>query len=869
MPAKLKEAPDKAMAQDGPVYVVQHNHFDPVWRRCWERPFDYRGKRYRPYCELEEYFITIWLQNAERGAVFSEGQAEVFRKFVEGDPERLQTVRRLVNSGAIELTAAGLTVPDTNMPSGETLLRNLAAGQWFFEETFGIIPDVGWLEDAFGQSAQIPQIYRGCGCRSVQRLSYKRVPGDYWKGLDGTVIYTKDPERVTYAGGGIKIAPCPACDGVGCGQCGYRGLADTSHATDEEILRALETHDPSGPWSLVQIGGEEAVPNPRLPELVELARERLGRDIRFGGFTLMNRYHAEEISRADDPGLEVPDQVEANPVSTGCYVSRIGVKQRFREMENLLIAAEKWATVGHLLDGDYPRALLDEAWRQLLFCAFHDAITGTHIDAAYHEILERLESVQELSEEALSTTLNALEERVESREDDLCLLLYNAESWARTHPVRIPVYTFGRNPSLLDAEGNPLRVLDVRVEGPRTEYVILPPPVPPLGYTAILLGPEEKPADQGVWTESPGTYDTGVYRVTVSGQGIRSIRGLRTGHEIGDGQGYLVNELILEEDIGHPWGTMQPPSFEERLGSHTSRVRTRRGPGCLEIVVTGQYRGSDPNTHQVAWSQRAWLYDGQERIDFETEILWDTAQRRIRLAFPTGCRTEEATCSIPYGALPRGPYEPDMTGYPSTNGDWPAVNWVDVHDPGRDCGVALINQGTPSHRLRDGVLFMSVLRSPTDSWCLNEPEFYDCPDFDGARDSGAHLFRYSLILHSGGFADAGIERRAREVNSPMLARALLPGATGRRQDLKLTESFLEMEATDNVIISALKVAERDDSIIVRLAETAGTAGSARLRIRGAGPGGVLTDYLERDRQPAEETVSLGPWKVQTVRFPAG
>ncbi|BCW98556.1 MAG: hypothetical protein KatS3mg024_1383 [Armatimonadota bacterium] len=854
-----------ATAEKGPVYVVQHNHFDPIWRRCWERPFDYRGKRYRPYCELEEYFIEIWLETAQKGAVFSEGQAEVFRKFLENNPEQLTAMRKLVKEGAIELTAAGLTVPDTNMPSGETLVRNLAAGQWYFEETFGVIPDVGWLEDAFGQSAQIPQIYRGCGCRSVQKLSYKRVPGDYWKGLDGTVIFTKDPERVTSTGGGIKIAPCPACDGMGCPKCGYRGLANTSHATDEEIIRALETHDASGPWSLVHIGGEEAVPNPRVVELVEQARQQLGLDIRFGGYTLMNRYHAEEIARADDPGLEVSGQVEANPVSTGCYVSRIKVKQRFRDVENFLITAEKWATVGHLLGEEYPESLLEEAWRQLLFCAFHDAITGTHIDTAYHEIHEMLDNAERLSHEALAPTLDLIEERIKADEDEIGLVLYNAESWTRTHPVRMVLYTEGSNPSFLDADGNPVRVLDIRATGSRTEYTILPPPLPPLGYATILLAPEEKPADSGVWTDGPGVFETGVYRVTVSERGISSITDLRTGYEISDAQGYLINELVLEEDIGHPWGTMQPPSFEERLGSHTTRVRTRRGVGCHEVAVTGEYRGSDTNTRQLLWIQRALFYDGEERIDFETEIEWDTAQRRIRIAFPTGAQTEEATYSIPYGALKRGPYEPDMSGYPSTNGDWPAVYWVDVQNSDKDCGVALINQGTPSHRVRDGVLFLSVLRSPTDSWCLNEPEFYDCPDFDGARDAGAHEFSYSLILHRGDFAEAGIERRAREVNSPVLIRPLLPTGTPRKQDLGLTESFMDIEATDNVILTALKRAEKDDSVIIRLAETAGKRGSVRLSLRGARPEAHLTDYLERNLRPVDGAVSVGPWKVLTIR----
>ena len=62
-----------------PVYIVQHNHFDPIWHRCWDRTFDYRGNRYRSYADVEERVIDICLKSAKRGATFSEGHAVVFR----------------------------------------------------------------------------------------------------------------------------------------------------------------------------------------------------------------------------------------------------------------------------------------------------------------------------------------------------------------------------------------------------------------------------------------------------------------------------------------------------------------------------------------------------------------------------------------------------------------------------------------------------------------------------------------------------------------------------------------------------------------------------------------------------------------------
>jgi alpha-mannosidase len=110
---------------------------------------------------VQEQVINLWLENAARGMTFTEGQAVVLRMYLERNPERFDEVRRLVKDGQIELLACGEIVCDTNMPSGETLLRNFVIGQRYFEDTFGVIPYIASLEDAFGQSAQIPQILRG------------------------------------------------------------------------------------------------------------------------------------------------------------------------------------------------------------------------------------------------------------------------------------------------------------------------------------------------------------------------------------------------------------------------------------------------------------------------------------------------------------------------------------------------------------------------------------------------------------------------------------------------------------------------------------------------------------------------------------
>jgi len=79
-------------------------------------------------------------------------------------------------------------------------------------------------EDAFGQSAQTPQLFRGVECDMVIGLSYCRVPGLYWRGFDGSMIFTGESDFTYNVGHCIKISPCPACAGAGCARCGETGL---------------------------------------------------------------------------------------------------------------------------------------------------------------------------------------------------------------------------------------------------------------------------------------------------------------------------------------------------------------------------------------------------------------------------------------------------------------------------------------------------------------------------------------------------------------------------------------------------------------------------------------------------------------------
>ena len=143
--------------------IIRANHFDPVWRRCWDRPFYDGGRRFASYREIEGYFFDDAL---ESGEAFSCESAWTIRKYLEKHPERLEEVKRLHGEGKFELLGAGENIIDTNMPGTECLIRNLVIGLLWGRDTFGETPSIPCFTDVFGSSCQLPQLVRGCGMAS-------------------------------------------------------------------------------------------------------------------------------------------------------------------------------------------------------------------------------------------------------------------------------------------------------------------------------------------------------------------------------------------------------------------------------------------------------------------------------------------------------------------------------------------------------------------------------------------------------------------------------------------------------------------------------------------------------------------------------
>jgi alpha-mannosidase len=170
------------------VHAMGHAHIDVAW--LWPLRVT-RGKALRTFA------TALALMDQYAAYTFTQSQPHLYKMVAEDDPALFARVRERINEGRWNATGGSWVEMDTNLPGGESLVRQFLYGMRFFERELGVRPEVLWLPDVFGYSAALPQIMQQSGIRYffTAKLSwnqYTRYPYDtfWWEGLDGSRVLT-------------------------------------------------------------------------------------------------------------------------------------------------------------------------------------------------------------------------------------------------------------------------------------------------------------------------------------------------------------------------------------------------------------------------------------------------------------------------------------------------------------------------------------------------------------------------------------------------------------------------------------------------------------------------------------------------------
>ena len=92
------------------------------------------------------------------GFTFAFSQPQLFEFVKDHYPKLYERVKEKVRSGQFELVGNTWVEMDTNIPSGESLIRQILYGRQYFINEFGKCSNVFWMPDVFGYSWALPQI---------------------------------------------------------------------------------------------------------------------------------------------------------------------------------------------------------------------------------------------------------------------------------------------------------------------------------------------------------------------------------------------------------------------------------------------------------------------------------------------------------------------------------------------------------------------------------------------------------------------------------------------------------------------------------------------------------------------------------------
>jgi len=881
------------------AFVTFANHFDLTWRRCWERTYEYEGGLYASYSDVETAIMDEALAMAEAGrGAYQVEQTLTIRMYLRRRPDALPRLQRLHERGLFEVFGAGEAIIDVNMCRFETMVRNMASGARFCRDALGMPPVLATHCDGFGSSAQFPQVIRGCGYRAVESLSYSVPDNDYWRGLDGSTVYVwKSWPGKSLFYDHCYHEPCPACHGYGgrCPECKGTGF-DLPQNFYPPFL-PLQDADFKDGLAHYAVTSEEMLPSAYMDDLIREWNAAQS-EIRYqwGTHRNLGALLNAGIALADAPPADrLSSRVENNAAQTGCYVTRIRAKQGAARSEAVYYSAEPAVAAALFANTAAPHTAA--AWHELFLeiplFYFHDAVTGTHQDDAARELLERMAAhetrVADLAcaivagrsrsaaaaDAAPGRVLRVFNPRAE---DDAPLRIpLPVKDWrhcgplvaetpdGRRFPVTLPWHRFsppvplGEN-RLINAVGSGTRARPVAGEA-----FIEAAGLTPLAWTSVTLREASPP-----WPLSAHEIANSRFRVKLGEHGIEEIADLRTGALILAEPDFPIGALRLDEDEGDPWNSRKLLPFKRPLAPFTRLLGAAAFDGYSEAWYGGVYEPNLPFGHEqdpmmfaLEWFVTMRLLDGADRIDFYYEIFWKTANRRVRIVFPTQAPTDTAWYSIPGGWLQRDRYDQKDTALWAPNGDWPAQNFIAATGIS-ESGWAVVHYGTPATRIEDGRILVSALRSPAFGHCLERyAQRYPMPT-SGIRDPGWHHFALSLLPHAGGSDMPRLARAANAINARPMAVPPLPG--DRLTDAawpRLTGANVELVAAKPVFLPA-PAGVPANAVVLRLLNLSDSSAEAKLTAQATG--GVRLRECDLLEQPAGAASDLPAGASVTLGF---
>lgn len=495
-----------------------------------------------------------------------------------------------------------------------------------------------------------------------------------------------------------------------------------------------------------------------------------------------------------------------------------------RRLEWGLRELEWTAVLAYLLTGaPYPSECLQAIWRETLLYQFHDILPGSSIKRVYDESVPRYQALLQEVTARSEEHKRALAQQIDTAGMTTPVVVMNALSWSRTEWIQ--------------AEQHWLQVT-----------------VPALGYTTVEATPTTDPGSTLVATEQLLENDR--LRVTFAPDGsIVALYDKQANREVIPA-GQAANRLAVYRDLGDAWDF--PMDYADQTPRYLALVAANARLDGPRAVLEQVY--------QLGYSelvQEIILTAGSARLDFVSHLTWREPQAMLRTSFPVAVHAEEATYEIQFGHVRRPTHR--NTTWDLARDEVAGHKWVDLSQ--RDYGVALLNDSKYGHKIKGNVLDLNLLRSVPHPGprLVQDADVTPGEPHPVYTDQCNHRFTYALYPHPGDPVAGGVIQAAYALNSPLTVMPV-PAQAGTEAR---TRAFLQLDAP-HVIVEAVKKAEADDNLIVRLYEAAHQRTQTQIRFGFPVTAAAETNLLEEAAMPLAVhnntvTVTFRPFEIKTLK----
>lgn len=683
-----------------------------------------------PYAETRRKIARSWstqldLINKYPEYKFVTSQAQQYKWLLEDYPDLFEKVKEAVKKGSFIPIGGSWVENDTNMPTGEAIVRQFLAGQRFFEHHFGKRSRTFWLPDTFGYSCQIPQLCRGAGMDRflTQKLSWNNInnfPNTTfnWVALDGSQVICHMPPNNTYTA--------------------LANLGDVSRSQrNHKNLDTTQT-------GMLLFGHGDGGGGPTV-EMMEKLRRCRGLSDTVGelprlhlGNTVDDFYDAIEKKSDFGKNLVTWNGELYFEFHRGTYTSQSETKRGNRRSEIVLHDLEFIATLASLKNSTYkyPKKEIDDLWEDVLLNQFHDVLPGSSIEMVYEDAKEIYQHVFKRAEALARIALKTIGITYAAEKDHQPVAV-NTMPWGRAELVSVKnehadsflAQSFGDNSFIV------LTADESGVAKPLMQAETLP-------HVSV------KEVKKGVFV-----MENSKLRATIEGGLVTSLYDIENDREVLAGDG---NKFVMFDDQPLNWQAWDTELYSLDTGRDlkTGTVTiVHDGPLRAELEVVQKISEKSTITTRIALDAYIKPPPGSSTpdvsfLEFGCEIDWHEECKFLKVEFPVDVFNDTASYETQFGLVRRPTHY--NTSWDVAKFEVCAHKWADLSD--YTYGVSLLNDCKYGYSVHGNVMRLSLVRAPK------------APDANA--DMGIHHFRYALYPHAGSVSHNTV-RAAYNFNHPL------------------------------------------------------------------------------------------------------